>query len=78
MRAKYIEELFPPYFRFGESNGRVDIASSKNDCIASVSEEDAQNILKDRDELLNMLTKVALRFDEVAHDEFTKLWYGKE
>ena len=76
MRAKYIEELFPFYFIFGEhSDGRVDI-STINGTVCTVSKDDARNILKDRDEVVQKLIDTALAFDKTAPEEFTKFWYG--
>ena len=76
MKTKYIEESFPRYFIFGEhKDGRVDIATSDDSTIATVSREEANKLISDRDELLDALCRVALRLAKVAPDEFTKIWY---
>ena len=80
MRVKYIEERFQPYFIFGEypDGIRVDIASSSNSTIATLSREQAETIIGERWEVLNMLSKLALKLDEVSPNDFDKIWYGHE
>ena len=78
MREKYIEECFPRYFIFGEAQHCVDIASSKNHTIATVSRKDAENLIKDREKVIDMLCLVTLEFAKVAPEEFTKFWYPKD
>jgi hypothetical protein len=77
MREKYIEERFPRYFEFGtHQDGRlVDIASSLNDTVATVAPKHAINLIKDRDAVLNMLVKLALKLDEIDTEAFKKIWY---
>ena len=79
MRAKYVEESFPRYFIHGEySDGeRVDIVSLKVDPICTVTKEEAQRLIRDRDELLDKLISVVLRFSEVNDEEFTRFWYPR-
>ncbi len=77
MREKYVEERFNRYFVFGtHRGGEVDVACAAADTLATVSKEQAEALIADRDKVLNMLVKVALKLDEVAPDEFNKLWYG--
>jgi hypothetical protein len=77
MREKYVEERFPRYFEFGtHQDGRlVDIASSLNDTVATVAPEHAINLIKDRDAVLDMLVKLALKLDEIDTEAFKKIWY---
>ena len=77
MREKYIEEVFPRYFEFGKhADGRVDIATCKNDTVATVSREHATNLIADRDALVQKLCDMALAFDKAAPEVFTQFWYG--
>lgn len=77
MREKYVEESFPRYFIFGEHrDGMVDIASTKNDTVATVTREHAINLINDREAVVDRLVKIALRFAEVAPEEFSKSWYA--
>ena len=78
MREKYVEERFPRYMIFGEhKDGCVDVATPNGDVVTHVSREDAQRIIQERDEVIDMLVTLALAFDDAATDTFTKLWYGK-
>ena len=76
MKEKYIENEFPPYFEFGvHPDGRVDLANEANDLVATVSKEHADNLIQDREKMLMMLIKLATRLDELAPEEFDKVWY---
>lgn len=78
MREKYIEERFPRYFRFGESPDglRVDLATSEDSTVCSVTKEEADKLQQHRDAVLDMLCVLALRFAEVSPEEFDKIWYS--
>lgn len=77
MRLKHIENKISPYFIFGEyKDGFVDIASSEDDSLIShISRNDAMKIIKDRDDVIDLLH----RFSEVFGDcdAFDKVWYNK-
>jgi topoisomerase IA-like protein len=76
MKEQYIDERFGIYFEFGEhGDGRVDIASSQNDTVATVTREHAKNLIEDRNSLRHMLVRLALKLDEIDHKEFSKIWY---
>lgn len=75
MKEKYVEERFPRYFEFGvHGDGRVDLATSEDSTRATVSKEHAANLLKDRNEAIDMLVILALRFAETNPEEFNKVW----
>jgi hypothetical protein len=77
MRDKYIEERFPRFFEFGCSEeGKVDVASTVNDTIATVSKEQAQYMIDDRDILLDMLITVVNALDEVDSNRLEDIWYN--
>lgn len=79
MLEKYVEERYPRYFEFGQhKDGKVDVTSTHLDDIVTVSKEQAEELIKDRDKAIDALAKTALRFDEVAPEEFNKFWYGAE
>uniref|UniRef100_A0A6M3XMP9 Uncharacterized protein n=1 Tax=viral metagenome TaxID=1070528 RepID=A0A6M3XMP9_9ZZZZ len=77
MRDKYVEERFPRYFEFGmhPAIGMVDVASCKNDTVATVSKQHLANLVKDRDEVLDMLCLLARTLDQIAPETFNKIWY---
>ena len=77
MWEKYIEEKFPRYCKFGSVQSMIDIASTANDTIATVSEKQAVYLIKDRDEIIDMLIKVSQKLDELNPNEFNKIWYGE-
>ena len=77
MREKYVEERFPQYMIFGEyEDGFVDVASVNDDIVTHVSREDAQRLIQERSNILDMLVTLALAFDEAAPDTFSQIWYG--
>lgn len=77
MRDKYVEHDFPRYFIFGEhADGRVDIATISQDAIATVSRDDADTLIAQRDEVVKKLCDMASAFDAAAPEAFQKFWYG--
>jgi hypothetical protein len=78
MREKYIEERFPRYYEFGKSkDGMVDVSSSNTDPVVTVTQEQANALIKDRDEIINMLVKVTLALHEADPKKLSVIWYGK-
>lgn len=65
MRAKYVEERFPRLWMW---ENELMIGSN----FAEMEDAVHNDALKHE-----MLVKMALRFAEVAPEEFTKLWYGQ-
>ena len=77
MREKWIEEEYPRYMVFGgHPDGPVDIASSKNSTVATVSLEHAQYLIEDRDAVVQKLIDTALAFHNAAPDAFKMFWYN--
>ena len=75
MREKYVEERFQRYRIFGEHpSGKVDIASGDDLTICTVSREEAEKLISQRDDSLNMLVELALKLSDIAPDEFDKIW----
>lgn len=74
MRNKYVEERFPRYFIFGESEDSVDLATSSDMTRATVSRDHAANLIQDREAAIDMLSQLALKLSEVAPEEFDKIW----
>ena len=76
MKDKYIELRYPRYIQFGTyQDGRVCISSYQKDNIATVTKEQAEGLINDRDKVVDMLCEMARRFDDVCPDEFEKFWY---
>jgi len=77
MKDKYIEEKYPVYFVWGERvDGHVDIATTSDDTIATVSQEHAEKLIQDRNDLVRRLCDMAQAFDRSSPEEFNKFWYG--
>ena len=77
MKDKYIEADYPIYFIFGEhENGMVDVASAKNDTVATVSRNQANTLIDDRNSLVQKLCDMARAFEAADNSAFTKFWYG--
>lgn len=75
MRTKYFEErLGDIYFEFGvHPDGRVDIASGRDDIVATVTKEHANKLIADRHQLLKVAVALAKRLhqaDPQAWDDF--------
>ena len=75
MRLKHIENKISPYFIFGEyPDGFVDIASSEDDSLIShISTNDAQKIIKDRDDVIDLLHRLSEVFGDC--EGFDEVWY---
>lgn len=72
MKLKYINERIEPYFIFGTSGDKVDLATASNPTIVSnISQEDAELLIKQRDEVIEMLHKLS----EACPVEFEELFY---
>jgi hypothetical protein len=77
MKDKYIEEEYPVYFVWGKRvDGRVDIATTSDDTVATVSQEHAEKLIHDRNDLVRRLCDMAQAFDRSSPEEFKKFWYG--
>jgi hypothetical protein len=79
MREKYVEErIGGRYFVFGgdPANGRVDVASARHDTVATVLPEDAERMIADHNELVDLLCAMADAFDKADQKAFQKFWYG--
>lgn len=63
MKTKYIEEKYRHYFIFGENptTGKVDINNGEVD-ICNVSMEEAEVLIKDRDEILTLINLINSKF----------------
>ena len=61
MRYKTIEERFPRYFIFGRNDdtGMCDISDGHDMTLATMSVEDAQKIIEQRNEAVNMVIALA-------------------
>lgn len=81
MRSRYIEESWRRYFVFGDYPGSpmVDISDGVNDTVATMSREDAQTVIADRDRLVDTLCQMAAAFESVAPAHFeafmAPLWH---
>lgn len=77
MKDKYVEHEFPHYFVFGEhDDGRVDVATERDDTVATVSAEDAAKLIAHRAAVVQKLCDMAKAFDDAAPDAFRRFWYG--
>ncbi|KKL64940.1 hypothetical protein LCGC14_2159970 [marine sediment metagenome] len=76
MKDSWIHERFPTYYIFGESENSVDVASIHNSTVATVSKEHAENLIRDRDAVINMLIDLVHKLVKVAPDQFGRLWYN--
>ena len=75
MRRKYIEDTFGQYFIFGKhSDERVDLASPENSSLATVTKEDAENLIKERTELLDSYERLLNAFSHSAPGECRAFW----
>jgi len=78
MIERYVEERFPRWFVFGRhTNGLdVNIASANDESICCTNKYIANNIIKERDELVDMVYKLADTLDKIDSDKFKEIWYG--
>ena len=76
MRDKYIEERFPRYFIFGEDD--CDISDGQGSTIALLSKEDADIVIRDRNEVIDILIALAQKLDDIDPYTFREVWYGQK
>lgn len=77
MKDSYVEQRFPRYFEHGEhTDGRVDVVSLSDDGIATVTRQQAAKLIEQRNTGIDMMCALARKLDEIAPDEFDRLWYG--
>ena len=76
MKSKYVEEVFPRYFVFGEHlDGRVDIATEFDPTVATVSREHAAILIAQRDAVVQKLCDMAKAFNKADNEAFKRFWY---
>ena len=75
MRDKYIEERFPRYFIFGEKGDIVDVSDPYRDIAYSLTREQANTLIAERDKVIDMLVKVTQALDKVAEETLYDIWY---
>ena len=79
MREKYVEERFSRYSVFGvHADGRVDLASSENSTLATVTPAQAADLIVQRDAAVDMIWRLVQLLEALAPETLTALWYGAE
>ncbi len=75
MKNKDIEERFPRFFRFGKSfNGGAQIATPKDGSFMSVPEHQADNVIAERDRVIDMLVEMSIAFSVASPLMFDAIW----
>ena len=70
MKTKYIDEKYRHYFIFGTSeNGKVDLNNGIED-ICSVTKDEADALIRDRDEVLKLLHLINEKYPEEFNECF--------
>ena len=84
MKEKYIERRFGRYFTIPGSeyhsdsgDNVIDMCDSNGDVAIYLLLDNADRLMKDRDEILDMLSAVSRKLDEVDPEAFGKIWYGE-
>lgn len=78
IKEKYIEEKFNRHMIFGRSasgDGLVCVCNASADTIATVNIQEAEAMVSDRHEIVDMLIKVSQKLDELDHEAFSEIWY---
>jgi hypothetical protein len=80
MKEQYIEDRFKRYLILGEyeDGDHVDLADRNGNVATNITISEASRIMVDRHLAIDMIIELALKLDEVAPDEFHKIWYGNE
>ena len=63
MKEKYVEERFPRYFIFGDLS---DVNGSLDD----------ERLISQREDVVNMVIRLAKALDEIDSRVFKSIWYG--
>lgn len=82
MKRKYLEERFGDYMIFGQSpdGSLVDVESygGSNSTVARVSKEDAETLVRERDEIIDFMYDLCVAFKKVDEDAFLDFYYNRE
>ena len=74
MRHKYIDENFPTWFIFGEyKDGRVDVNDGDRDIVTKISREEAEKLIKIRDDLQEVLYILLPGYSKATIERFDKI-----
>lgn len=74
---KYVGERYPAYHTFGEhKNGNVHISDGQEDVVDNISKEDAERLIKQRQSMQDMLTKLAIALNKENPELFKSIYYG--
>jgi hypothetical protein len=66
----------PDYFIYGTSEqGKVDIATCNNETIVTCTKEQAEYLIKDRNEVIKMIEALGYALMSVDEKLFAKIWY---
>ncbi len=76
MKYKYYQERFKAYIVFGEDGDLVDLADSEGDVVTKIKRSEAERIIKDRDELFEMLIKLGDALEEINPGKFNEIWHN--
>lgn len=75
---KYVESEFPRYMVFGEfEDGRVCVEDHSGQHIAIVTRAEAEQLIADRDRIIDRMYEMARSFNSADRDAFVAFWYGK-
>ena len=80
MRDNYIEQRFSRYFVFGqdETGNTCDISDGHDMTLATVSNEHAEKLIRNRDDVVDMIILLSQSLYEISPDKFVQIWYEKQ
>ena len=77
VHEKYVESRFPRYFAFESFGENVDIAHMDETVATVASDEDANRLIKDRDEMIDAMFLLANALESVDQELLKEVWYNK-
>lgn len=76
MREKYVDERWPYTISHQREDGQVQVYTVDDRFDLTLSQPDAEKLMKAYDKMQAALVRCALAFSEAAPEQFTDFWYG--
>lgn len=76
MREKYVDERWPYTISYHRDDGQVQVCTVDDRFDLTLSQSDAERLMRAYDKMQAALVRCALAFSEAAPEQFTDFWYG--
>lgn len=76
MREKYVDERWPYTISYQRDDGHVQVCTVDDRFDVTLSQPDAEKLMRAYDKMQAALVRCALAFSEAAPEQFSDFWYG--